>query len=154
MSRRRTGLAVAALGCAIALAAGTLACRGALRVDKDAGPSLAGAPIGGTPGDLAYSEAVESKGFASETEDPSGTSAVPEAAASLVREYEQRSDCVLVRSGYLDLSGQVWSMVVEGAGWVDVCIVQDANDGTSETKVMHMDVSEWAASLDALGLGG
>ena len=45
-------------------------------------------------------------------------------------------------------------MVVEGSGWVDVCIVQSAGSGASETKVMHMDVEEWETSLDELGLGG
>ena len=84
----------------------------------------------------------------------SGTTTVPEMAANLVREYEQRGDCVLVRSGYLDLSGRVWSMVVEGSGWVEVCIVQRADDGACETKVMHMDAAEWAASLGELGLAG
>lgn len=84
----------------------------------------------------------------------SGTTTVPEVAANLVREYEHRGDCVLVRSGYLDLSGRVWTIVVEGLGWVDVCIVQRADDGTCETKVMHMDAAEWAASLGELGLGG
>ena len=79
---------------------------------------------------------------------------VQEAATELVRQYEQRGDCVLVRSGYLDLSGRVWSMVVEGSGWVDVCIVQSADGGTSETKVMHMDAAEWEESLGELGVGG
>ena len=45
-------------------------------------------------------------------------------------------------------------MVVEGSGWVDVCIVQSADGGTSETKVMHMDAAEWGESLGELGLGG
>lgn len=149
--------------CAV-IAAGVLASRGGhpAGADNPASPAEA-------PGISGLDNAVDGEGHSDgqlgllegETE-PSeegqgqsfGTTTVPEVAANLVHEYEQRGNCVLVRSGYLDLSGKVWSMVVEGSGWVDVCIVQRADDGTCETKVMHMDAAEWAASLDGLGLGG
>lgn len=73
---------------------------------------------------------------------------IEDAAAGVIEGYEDRGSCVLVRSGYLDLSGRVWGMVVEGAGWVEVCVVQKASDGgSSRVTVMHMDVDEWALSL-------
>ncbi|MCH3948340.1 MAG: hypothetical protein LKI67_04520 [Olsenella sp.] len=147
-----------------AIAAGVLANRGKPPALVGDDPSSAGVLATSSPAnDAGAGEEGKGQGWPSEwkswtfEEDagqPSGTAAVPEAAASLVREYEGRGDCVLVRSGYLDLSGKVWSMVVEGSGWVDVCIVQSTNDGKSESKVMHMDAAEWAASLGELGHGG
>lgn len=167
VSLSRAVLALVVVACVVAIAAGVLSGRRAPVVEvsdgspvvetSDGSPSVS-VTMTGSSGDAKSSEDKgtsagegEPGGEAFESSDLSG---VPEEAAVLVREYEGRDDCVLVRSGYLDLSGRVWSMVVEGSGWVDVCLVQSTDDGTIETKVMHMDVAEWAASLAALGFGG
>ena len=158
MSLSRAVLALVVVACVVAIAAGVLSGRRAPVVEVSDGSPSVSVTLTGSSGDAKSSEDKgtsagegEPGGEAFESSDLSG---VPEEAAVLVREYEGRDDCVLVRSGYLDLSGRVWSMVVEGSGWVDVCLVQSTDDGTIETKVMHMDVAEWAASLAALGFGG
>lgn len=155
---------MAALACAVAIVAGVLTAGGASPAGTGGLPPPVDAPATGTSagavgtGEAGGGKSAPSAGAAEadggDARQPSDAAGVPEAAADLVREYEQRGDCVLVRSGYLDLSGRVWSMVVEGSGWVDVCIVQSSGDGTGKAKVMHMDAAEWAASLGELGLGG
>lgn len=159
MRVRRAALAVAAGACALALCAAVLSGRGGSGSPPSAGVVEAGetnefAGIGGESGAQQVALPGRAEGDVADAGLEGSAAAVPEAAAELVYEYERRGDCVLVRSGYLDLSGRVWSMVVEGSGWVDVCIVQSASGGTSETKVMHMDAAEWEASLGELGLGG
>lgn len=164
MRRARAVLGVAALACAVAIVAGVLTAGGASPAGTGGLPPPVDAPATGTSagavgtGEAGGGKSAPSAGAAEadggDARQPSDAAGVPEAAADLVREYEQRGDCVLVRSGYLDLSGRVWSMVVEGSGWVDVCIVQSSGDGTGKAKVMHMDAAEWAASLGELGLGG
>lgn len=155
---------MAALACAVAIVAGVLTAGGASPAGTGGLPPPVDAPATGTSagavgtGEAGGGKSAPSAGAAEadggDARQPSDAAGVPEAAADLVREYEQRGDCVLVRSGYLDLSGRVWSMVVEGSGWVDVCIVQSSGNGTGKAKVMHMDAAEWAASLGELGLGG
>ena len=158
--KRRAVLVAAVVACALAACVVVLSGRG-----QTGGPLPAtrtGATgeerLGTSPGEAIGGELVSLSGDAAASEADIGLAAaangVQEAATELVCQYEQRGDCVLVRSGYLDLSGRVWSMVVEGSGWVDVCIVQSAGSGTSETKVMHMDAAEWGESLGELGLGG
>ena len=176
MSLSRAVLALVVVACVVAIAAGVLSGRRAPVVEVSDGSPVVetsdGSPVvevsDGSPfasvtltGSSGDAKSSEDKGTSAGEGEPGGEafessdlSGVPEDAAVLVREYEGRDDCVLVRSGYLDLSGRVWSMVVEGSGWVDVCLVQSTDDGTIETKVMHMDVAEWAASLAALGFGG
>ena len=159
MRVRRAASVMVAGTCALAVCAVVLSGRGgsgslppAGEVEADETNESTG--IGGESGAQQVSLSGGAERDAADVSLEGGSSAVPEAAAELVCEYERRGDCVLVRSGYLDLSGRVWSMVVEGSGWVDVCIVQSAGSGASETKVMHMDVEEWETSLDELGLGG
>lgn len=160
MRKRRAALVTAVVVCALAACVAVLSGRW-----QTGGPSPAtGAAATGeerlntSPGEAIEGKPVSLSGDAAAGEEDAGmataANGVPEAATELACQYEQRGDCVLVRSGYLDLSGRVWSMVVEGSGWVDVCIVQSVGGGTSETKVMHMDAAEWEASLGELGLGG
>lgn len=161
--RPRVAVVLAIAACAV-IAAVVMAGLGEPPVSSDNAAFSTGAPETGGIDETAGGDGRDGGRPRLPTEEPlsgeegagqsSGVTSVPEVAANLVCEYEQRGDCVLVRSGFLDLSGRVWSMVVEGSGWVDVCIVQRADDGTCETKVMHMDAAEWAASLGELGLGG
>ncbi len=159
MRVRRAASVMVAGACALAVCAVVLSGRGGSGSlppagEVEAGEANGSTGIGGESGAQQVSLSGGAERDAADVSLEGDSAAVPEAAAELVCEYERRGDCVLVRSGYLDLSGRVWSMVVEGSGWVDVCIVQGADNGASETKVMHMDVAEWEASLDELGLGG
>lgn len=60
--------------------------------------------------------------------------------ARLVEEYGARGDCVMAQAGYLDLSGSVWGCVMQGGGWVDICVVRDVEGGKGSCVVVwHMD---------------
>lgn len=83
----------------------------------------------------AHAEAVE------EYETPL---AVQEAAEEAVVRYRDRGDCVLAQAGYLDLFGGTWGCVVEGPGWVDVCVVaRRQGEKASTVKTMRMEVADW-----------
>lgn len=79
---------------------------------------------------------------------------VPEAGAELLSAYRDRKDCLLVRSGYLDLYGEMWGCVVQGDGWVDVCVLraEESGAGCAATAV-RMDAEAWASSAAAEGYG-
>lgn len=58
--------------------------------------------------------------------------------------YEDSSDCVLARAGYVDLLGGAWSCTVVGEDWVDTVVVRAREDGRScEVKTVRMGVSAW-----------
>ena len=50
---------------------------------------------------------------------------LPEVATGVVEGYRDQGSCVLVRSGYLDMFGKVWSCTVSGDCWVDTCLVSE-----------------------------
>lgn len=68
--------------------------------------------------------------------------ALEDECARLLDEYEGRGDCLVAQSGYLDVTGSTWGCVMQGEGWVEICLVQEQTDGTSETVVWHMDTSD------------
>lgn len=68
-----------------------------------------------------------------------------ETARQVLEAYRDAdTPCVLVRSGYLDVTGHAWGCVVEGDGWVDVCEVVPAVGGGSDVRLTRMDRDEWA----------
>ena len=67
--------------------------------------------------------------------------AIREQSEALLANYRERGDCVVARSGWLDLLGKTWGCVIQGEGWVDVCVVQEDEGGGSEVSVMRMDAS-------------
>lgn len=70
--------------------------------------------------------------------------AVQEAAKEEVLRYRDRSDCVVTQAGYLDLFGRTWGCVIEGCGWVDVCVVsQCQGEQASKVKTVRMEVADW-----------
>lgn len=73
-----------------------------------------------------------------------------EEAASVLLGYRDRRDCVLVRAGYLDLMGSVWSCVVEGDRWVEVVVVRERDGQGSSVDIAHMDAREWEQELEGL----
>ena len=73
---------------------------------------------------------------------------VTEAAARVLGERRAAGDCVVARSGYLDLSGRTWGCVLQGSGWVEVVVVsEDAGGDGSEVVTMRMDAEDVAASV-------
>jgi len=68
----------------------------------------------------------------------------------LLEGYADGGDCVLAQSGYLDLLGRSWGCVIQGEGWVDICIVQEGPSGEGSTRsVIHMDATDAAEELGA-----
>lgn len=79
---------------------------------------------------------------------------VPEAAAEVLFAYRDRGDCLLAESGYLDLYGDAWGCVIQGEGWVDVCVLRGEADGdASVATVVRMDAAAWATTAAAEGYG-
>ena len=64
-------------------------------------------------------------------------------ATDVLAGYRDARDCVLVRSGYLDLSGSVWSCTVRHREGVEICFVCQRADGGSDVRVLRMEESEW-----------
>lgn len=77
-----------------------------------------------------------------------------EEAQTILVGYRQRNDCVLVRAGYVDLVGQAWSCVIQGDGWVDICVVRETDVGSSKVSVSRIENSMWEESLNAEGAYG
>ncbi|MGN0075943.1 MAG: hypothetical protein ACI38Z_03100 [Parafannyhessea sp.] len=72
-------------------------------------------------------------------------------AKKVLGDYEESSECVLARAGYVDLLGGVWSCTVVGDDWVDTVVVRAREDKLScEVKTVRMDVSVW--EREAAGL--
>ena len=143
MRRRETAVALA-LVCAAALSLAALVVG-----SGDAGPdgdvsAGAVAPVGGGEDPDA--------GAASGTPGGSGGEGgrtdegdVAEAAADLLEERRSRGDCVLVRSGYLDLLGGTWGCVLQGNGWVEVCLVSEGDGGEGcDVVTWRMDAADAA----------
>lgn len=72
-------------------------------------------------------------------------------ATRLLEEYQEKGSCLLMEAGYLDLLGNVWTCTVQGAGWVDVCVVSEAEGTGSTVRVIRMDVDEWRESYASNG---
>lgn len=53
---------------------------------------------------------------------------IQDEAQSVLKSYQQRSDCVLVYSGYMDLAGNVWSCLVNGGNWSELVIISDQGE--------------------------
>ena len=77
-----------------------------------------------------------------------------EEAQTILVDYRQRKDCVLVHAGYVDLVGRAWSCVIQGDGWVDICVVRETDEGGSQVSVSRIENSMWEESLNAEGAYG
>lgn len=74
-----------------------------------------------------------------------------ETARSALETYRDTSPCVLLDSGYLDVSGNAWACLVQGGDWVEVCVVRSAADGQgSSVATVRMDIDEWERELGPL----
>lgn len=93
-------------------------------------------PTGGAAGTGASSDAG-ADGVSVRTE----RGEVEQVATRLLASYRDGDPCVLASSGYLDLLGSVWGCVVQGDGWVDVCVVSEEGD-MCRTCVMRLDAGQ------------
>lgn len=103
----------------------------------DVGSLLVEAPVGAEVRDL-----VDAMGAGS-AQEPAHVSELPvaEEADRLLGDYAGRKDCIVAQSGWLDLLGRTWGCVIQGEGWVDLCVVSEREAGGSEVGVMRMDAS-------------
>ena len=53
---------------------------------------------------------------------------IQDEAQSVLESYQQRADCVLVYSGYIDLTGNVWSCLVNGGNWSELVTISDQGE--------------------------
>lgn len=69
--------------------------------------------------------------------------AIEQVARELLVSYRDSGDGVLVQAGYLDLFGSVWSCVVYGGDWADVCVVGEMDSKAScQVRVLHLTAEE------------
>ena len=69
---------------------------------------------------------------------------VAQAASAELERYKRRGDCVLCQAGYLDLLGGVWGCLVQGPGWVEMCVVEEHEGGAHSTvRTVRMEEEEW-----------
>ena len=53
---------------------------------------------------------------------------IQDEAQSVLESYQQRTDCVLVYSGYMDLAGNVWSCLVNGGNWSELVTISNQGE--------------------------
>ena len=76
--------------------------------------------------------------------------ALVDEAARVLEERAGDADSIVVRSGYLDLSGKVWACVLQGERSVEVLMVSESPGGAgSEVVSWSMDVEDAAALAGA-----
>ncbi len=64
-------------------------------------------------------------------------------ARSVLEDREGRGDCVVAKSGYLDLAGRTWGCVLQGDGWAEVLVVsEDEESSGCEVVSWLMDVED------------
>lgn len=117
--------------------------------EKDGGRALRGEP---TAPDEAASEGIAAPsdlGFSRRE------SALPleEEATRVLGRRRQEGNCVVARSGYLDLSGRVWGCVLQGDGWSEVIVVLEGDGDGCDVLSCRMDAREVDATA-ILGTGG
>ena len=157
---RRRRLVLALLACAVALALPALlgapqaSSPGASSPDagETAGEETVPTVLGGD-GPLARPGAaggvVEvSPGVSAQVSGYESDLPLEEEARRCLERYRNEGDCVVSRSGYLDLLGGTWGCVMQGDGWAEVLLVSEAPDGAgSEVVVWRMDAADAADAL-------
>lgn len=71
-----------------------------------------------------------------------------QAAYDALSTYKARRDCVLVRAGFIDLLGNVWSCTVRGGDWVEIQVMTSLGDDVgTEVLTVRMDARTWQEEL-------
>lgn len=63
-------------------------------------------------------------------------------ASELVHRYGDEEACVVQCAGYLGLLGTTWACVMEGPGWVDICVVRQQEQGCV-VRTARLTPEEW-----------
>lgn len=114
---------------------------GKLPAQGEKDEDLVGASLGGLAG------AAEATSYESEL-------GIVEEAARVLEAHESAGDCIVAEAGYLDLSGRTWGCVLQGSGWVEICVVSEQTDGSgSEVGVWRMDADDAERALVPSGPG-
>lgn len=140
--RRRHQLALAAL--AVVLTA--LVAMGSGTVFRGNGTNDASGPAGGSVDsswDESHDSLIEKEVGPGRMSVRKSEKDIESCATDVLTGYRDARDCVLVRSGYLDLSGSVWSCTVRRREGVEICFVCQRADGGSDVRVLRMEESEW-----------
>ena len=82
-------------------------------------------------------------------EERASARSVADEAASVLEDRQDRGDSLVVRSGYLDMFGGAWGCVLQGSGWVEVCLVSEDGDGEGSSVVTWRMLAS-----DLVGLSG
>lgn len=96
----------------------------------------------------AGNSSTETKG--DQQEETGSSRDLPTSAAEALDAYQDAGTCVLVWSGYLDMRGRIWSCMVQGDGWVEICVVREDDEELVHTSVVRMDAKQWASELGVL----
>ena len=71
-----------------------------------------------------------------------------QAACDALSTYKEQRDCVLVRAGFIDLLGNVWSCTVRGGDWVEIKVMSSlGDDAGTEVLTVRMDARVWQEEL-------
>lgn len=140
LGRARAPLVAALLALAAALGLAALQA-GDAREGED--PAAAGR-VAAQGGDHGAPDSLGPLGGAGDAGGSRRESGLPlvEEGEGILEGYRRRGDCVVARAGYLDLSGRVWGCVVQGAGWVEVSVVREGDEGGSEVFSWRMDADD------------
>lgn len=128
-----------------ALAVASVALRGQGAAPDDASADLGeevGRSVGEWVGDGDASSLAEGLIGASERTSRTSDLALADEASRILEDYERRGNCVVAQAGYLDLSGRTWGCVMQGVGWVEICVVTEGTSGKSSVEVWHMDAAD------------
>lgn len=109
---------------------------------RDEGASAA--PLLGVLGDEGVSEYALDLLEGAEVAQRRSERALVDEGERVLEGYRLRGDCIVAQAGYLDLSGKVWGCVVQGAGWVELCVIREGDEGGSEVVSWHMDADDVA----------
>ena len=114
-----------------------------LAMGASAGAPPEGREVGNEPDEVELAEEISAvvwdrspRRYESELE-------VSEEASRLLEERRDRGDCVVVRSGFLDLTGRVWGCVLQGGDWAEILIVSEsAAEGGCDVVISRMSAEE------------
>lgn len=125
-----------------------VACLSVLARSVGSDPAPVSSPVEGdgeaeaSRGATGVVDALGSLGVPFAQEERTSSRGVRDEAAAVLRERGEQGDCLVVRSGYLDLFGGVWGCVLQGGDWAEVCLVSEGVEGGG------CSVTRWRMSVD------
>lgn len=121
-----------------------------LAMGASAGAPPEGREVGNEPDEVGLAEEISAVVWDRSPERYESELEVSEEASRLLEERRDRGDCVVVRSGFLDLTGRVWGCVLQGGDWVEILIVSGSAAGGGCDVVISRMSAEELGSLQEL----